>query len=109
MSRAKGDIAESKAVDFLDQNGFTIVERNFYAKFGEIDIIAQKDSILHFIEVKSGLDYEQAIRNITPKKLSRIIRTADLYMKKRAYSLEYEIDAIVVTPYEIEYIENITL
>ncbi len=57
MSRAKGNLAEDKACKFLDENGFMIVERNFYSRFGEIDIIASKDEVLHFVEVKSGLDF----------------------------------------------------
>ncbi len=78
MSRAKGNLAEDTACGFLYDNGFTIIERNFYSRFGEIDIIATKDEVLHFIEVKSGLDYESAIQNITPKKLSRLIKTGNV-------------------------------
>ena len=89
MSRAKGNLAEDKACVFLDENGFMIVERNFYSRFGEIDIIASKDEVLHFVEVKSGLDFESAIQNITPRKLSRLIRTGDVYMKKKPLFLQY--------------------
>ncbi|WP_415397383.1 YraN family protein [Sulfurimonas sp. CS5] len=109
MSRAKGNLAEDKACRFLDEKGFIIVERNFYSRFGEIDIIATKDEVLHFVEVKSGLDYELAIQNITPTKISRLIKTAHVYMKKNGYENDFELDAIVVTPKKIEFIENITL
>lgn len=85
MSRAKGNLAEDKACGFLYENGFSVIERNFYSRFGEIDIIALKDEVLHFIEVKSGLDYESAIQNITPKKLSRLIKTGDVYLKKNSF------------------------
>ena len=54
MSRQKGNLAEDTACGFLYDNGFTIIERNFYSRFGEIDIIATKDEVFHFIEVKSG-------------------------------------------------------
>ena len=40
MSRKKGDIAEDKACEFLLDKGFEINERNFYSRFGEVDIIA---------------------------------------------------------------------
>ena len=109
MSRAKGNLAEDKACRFLDENGFMIVERNFYSRFGEIDIIALKDEVLHFVEVKSGLDFESAIQNITPKKLSRLIRTGDVYMKKNKLDASYMYDAIIVTPKKVELVENITL
>ena len=109
MSRAKGNLAEDKACKFLFDNGYTILERNFYSRFGELDIIASKDDVLHFIEVKSGEDYELAIQNITPTKLSRLIKTAHVYMKKNALDIDFMLDALIVTPQNIEMVENITL
>ena len=109
MSRAKGNIAEDKAVEFLYDNGYILVERNFYSRFGEIDIITSKDEVLHFVEVKSGEDYEAAIQNITPTKISRLIKTAHVYMKKNGYESDFQLDALVVTPVDIELVENITL
>lgn len=109
VSRAKGNLAEQKASEFLQERGFSIVERNFYSRFGEIDIIALKDDVLHFVEVKSGLDYESAISNITKVKLSRLIKTGNVYIKKYSCHNDYVHDAIIVTPKSIEMIENITL
>jgi len=109
MSRSKGNIAEDKACNFLYDNGFNIVERNFYSRFGEIDIIASKDEALHFIEVKSGLDYESAVQNITPSKLNKFIKTVHVYLKKNALDVAFMIDAVLVTPKEIHLLENITL
>ncbi len=109
MSRAKGNLAEERAVKFLCENNFVIVERNFYSRFGEIDIIVTKDKVLHFIEVKSGADYELAIQNITPKKLSRVIKTGNVYMKKNRLDTDFVYDAIIVTPQTVEIVENITL
>jgi len=109
MSRQKGDFAETKACEFLYDDGFTILERNFYSRFGEIDIIATKDEVLHFIEVKSGDDYEKAIQNITKSKISKLIKTGDIYMKKNGFDCNYEYDAIIVTSEKIWHIENITI
>ncbi len=109
MSRAKGNLAEEKACDFLYEKGFEIVERNFYSRFGEIDIIATKDEVFHFVEVKSGENYELAIQNLTPRKISRFIKTCDVYIKKNAYEGDYVIDAIIVTHQSVELVENITL
>ena len=109
MSRKKGNIAEDRASDFLFDNGFTIVERNFYSRFGEIDIIASKENVLHFIEVKSGIDYESAVQNITPTKLSRFTKTCYVYLKKNALDVDFMIDAVIVTPDQISLIDNITL
>lgn len=109
MSRAKGNIAEERATVFLYDDGYTVLERNFYSRFGEIDIIAVKEDVLHFVEVKSAEDYELAIQNITPRKLSRVIKTAEIYMSKNSFDGTYSFDAIVVTPDSVEMLENITL
>lgn len=109
MSRAKGNLAEDKACEYLLQNGFYILERNFYSRFGEIDIIALKDDVIHFIEVKSGDDYEKAIQNITRSKLSKIIKTSEVYIKKNKITLDYQYDAIIIVLNEIYYLENITI
>ena len=109
MSRAKGNAAEDIACRFLLDNGFRVVERNFYSRFGEIDIIALKDDVLHFVEVKSGLDYESAVLNITKSKLSKIIKTAHAYMKKSSLDVDFVFDALIVAGQKTEFIENITL
>ncbi len=108
MSRKKGDLAEDIACEFLIKNGFRIVDRNFYSKFGEIDIIAIKNSILHFVEVKSGKNFEP-IYAITPKKLQRILKSVDYFLLKRDLDLEIQIDAIIIKNDSIEFLENITL
>ena len=105
MSRAKGNIGEEKAISFLEERGFCIIDRNYYSRFGEIDIIATKEDVLHFIEVKSG-EYDP-IYQITPSKISKILKTADIYMQKKRLDQDYCLDAIIVTE-EIELIENIT-
>jgi len=109
MSRAKGNIAEDKAASFLTQNGYQIIQRNFYSRFGEIDIIATKDDVLHFVEVKSGEDYELAVQNITPRKVSRTVKTLQVYMKKNALHGDFMIDAVIVTATDTEILQNITI
>ena len=109
MSREKGNRAEDIASSYIQELGYLIVTRNFYSRFGELDIIAIKENVLHFVEVKSGEDYEKAIQNITPTKLSRLIKTAQVYMKKNAFEGDYAFDALIVTPQGVEMVENITL
>jgi len=109
MSKAKGNLAEDKACKFLDEKGYMMVDRNFYSRFGEIDVIVTKDNVLHFVEVKSGIDYESAIQNITKSKLSKLIKTAHIYMKKNGLDIDFVFDAIIVTPKDICYVENIMI
>jgi len=107
--KSKGDIAEKKASTYLVSKGFKIIEQNFYAKkLGEIDIIASKDNILHFIEVKSALEYEIAINNLTSSKLSKLKRSVDYYLQTKKIEPDFCIDAIIVVEDEIDFLENIT-
>ena len=110
MSRSKGNIAEELACEYLNSQGFQIIEQNFYAKkLGEIDIIATKDEVYHFCEVKSGTDYESAVNNLTPSKLSKIKRSINYYLQIKKLNVSYCIDAIIVIDNEIEFLENITV
>jgi putative endonuclease len=105
----KGKQFEQKAVDFLKFNGFTIIETNYYAKkIGEIDIIAQKEDIYHFVEVKSGESFE-AIYNITHSKLNKLIRSINYYLQVKKLDVSFCIDAIIFDKNELEFLENITL
>lgn len=76
-----GKVSETFAVSLLQSKGYKIKERNFHSKFGEIDIIAEIDKTLVFVEVKArwsnkfGLPEEA----VTPQKIWKIKKTADYY------------------------------
>lgn len=108
-TKAKGNIAEDKGCEYLRSRGFRIIDRNVYNRFGEIDIVALKDHVLHFVEVKSALTYEQAVNNMTASKLQKLNRTIQTYLQKTKYSYDYCIDALIVVDESIEWIDNITL
>ena len=112
-----GEIGENIAVKFLVKHGFIIKERNYTKKWGEIDIIAEKDDKLYFIEVKSvsritletspqpepvGLggsddDYRPE-DNMHPWKLKRMARTIQTYMlsDRIPEDIEWQVDLLVV-------------
>lgn len=100
--------AENRACDFLLQNGFEILDRNFFARVGEIDIIAQRGKVVHFIEVKSGESFEP-IYSITPRKLKKLIATIDYYISIKNLTQSYCLDALIVRGYQCDLLENITL
>jgi len=108
VSRAVGNRAESLACNWLIEQGCHILERNVYSKFGEIDIIAQRKGVLHFIEVKSGTTFEP-IYNITPAKIAKLLRSIDAYLKKYKTDMPYQLDALIVKEDKCEWIENITV
>ena len=105
-----GDASEDLAMLYLHQEGFSIIERNYFArKLGEIDIIAQRDGVLHFIEVKSAKADFDPVYNITPTKLHKIIRSAQYYLKVKNLDLPFCIDALIIRSGTVEFIENVTL
>lgn len=108
MSKFAGNIAEDKAAEHLKRNGFKIIKRNFYSKFGEIDIIARKDGELHFVEVKSGKNFDP-IYNITPSKLNKITKTINYYILKEDTDEPFCVDAIIIKDNGVEFVENVTL
>ena len=80
--RAQGGAAEERACRHLDRSGFTIVERNFRTRGGEIDIVARKGDVLVFVEVRSRevTDFGTPEESITPDKRRRIVATARHYL-----------------------------
>ncbi|MDQ1299144.1 MAG: putative endonuclease [Campylobacterota bacterium] len=108
-TKAKGDLAEERACEYLVSLGCRIIDRNVYNRFGEIDVIAFKSNVLHFVEVKSGTTYESAVNNITRPKLQKLTRTIQTYLQQKKFNGDYCIDALIVSDKGIEWIENITL
>ena len=106
-----GDKSETLATQFLEQEGFVILERNYFArKLGEIDIIAQREEVLHFVEVKSGQrDSFDPIYNFTVSKLRKVINSAHYYLKVKGLDIPFSIDALIIRGDEVEFIENVTL
>lgn len=80
-----GDIGENYAADLLTNAGFSIIERNYRTKAGEIDIIAIKDGVLHFVEVKTrnGFQYGYPSEAVTEAKRAHIRKAAELYLQSR--------------------------
>lgn len=109
MSRSKGTAAEEIACSYLRDNGFDIIDRNVHSRFGEIDIIALQEGVLHFVEVKSAERYDAAVQNLTPTKIERILKTIQSYMQQHQLDLDYSVDAIIVAAEKPYFIGNITL
>jgi putative endonuclease len=109
-TRSIGNFSEDSATRYLEEHEFRIIERNYYAKkLGEIDIIAHKEGVLHFIEVKSGDTEYDPVYNVTPSKIKKIINSAHYFMKERNLNMPFCIDALIIRKGEVELIENITL
>jgi putative endonuclease len=82
-----GRVGENLALDYLRSHSFLIVENNFRSKFGEIDIIAEKEHCLYFIEVKtrSNVDHGQPYEAVNKRKIYHIKKVAQYYLLKNSY------------------------
>ena len=96
-----GEIGENVAEKFLMKHGFSILDRNYTKKWGEIDIIAEKNNKIYFIEVKSVThetsDENRPEDNMHPWKLKRMARTIQTYLLyKNVDEKEWQVDLLVV-------------
>jgi putative endonuclease len=129
--RKLGDIGENIACEFLRRRGFEIVERNYLRKWGEIDIVAKKSGLMHFVEVKSvthacpltpersdggrGTSNYRPEDNMHPWKLKRLARAMQTYLLEKKLDCDWQLDLITVKINEktrkarVEIVENIII
>ncbi len=112
-NKLKGKLGEKLAKDFLLNKGFEILETNFhYSRYGELDIIAYKDNIIYFVEVKYrttnlfGMPFEA----ITKSKLEKIKACAQYYLSITKKKFKgHRISGISIYNSNIDFIENILI
>jgi putative endonuclease len=126
-TKETGNIGEDIAAAFLQKSGFSILERNYTKKWGEIDIVAQKEHCVHFVEVKTVSyqtkeDLERAVSHGTWRpeeqvhqfKMYQIAKALETWISEHNYDGDWVIDVIGVriVPREtyatVNFIENIT-
>ena len=124
--RLIGDIGEDYAVKHLTSRGFTILERNYLRKWGEIDIIALKKGIIYFVEVKTrvmtfyinGAGEYRPEDNLHQRKILRLKRAIQTYLLETHHSIEdeWEFSAITVILkrkthelYKLDHLENLII
>lgn len=105
-----GHNAEKVAADFLKEQGFKILDLNWKTKYCEIDIVAEKNKCIHFVEVKyrksdsfgTGLEY------ITPKKLKQMQFAAEMWVLDHKWRGDYQLSAVDVSGDNFSSIELIS-
>ncbi len=77
-----GKEGEELAAEWLQQQGFTILHRNWKHSYFELDVIAFKEAVLHFIEVKTRTTdtYGHPEEGVTAKKLERLMHAGEEYL-----------------------------
>ncbi|HSD98406.1 MAG TPA: YraN family protein [Patescibacteria group bacterium] len=112
-----GKRGEDIAAHFIHSKGYSVVEMNFRKNYTEIDIIATKDNVLVFFEVKTRIsgEYGTPFEAITKAKIQNLVKTASLYQSTHPkLPQQMRIDAIGVvldkdkSVVDIEHVENIS-
>ena len=115
-----GKIGEDIACEYIKKHGYLLIERNYNKKWGEIDIIAHKDKMVHFIEVKSVIGDNKGYRpeeNVHEMKIKRLKRTIQTYLLERKYSIDAEFQFHIIAVYmnmktrraRVNYMKNVIL
>lgn len=112
-----GRLGEKIASDYLRKKGYQILEFNFQARYGEIDIVTSEGDTLVFVEVKTRIGdyYGEPADAILPKKMHEVIKTAEFYLLKNKIDPDWRIDVVAISlntdesVSELEHFENVTL
>lgn len=107
-----GKKGEEIAVEYLQKKGYEILETNWVFQKAEIDIIAQKDTILAIVEVKTRASGDFGLPQdfVKGKKIQNLVKAVDQYMNENDLDLEvrFDIIGIVLNNQEttIEHLED---
>lgn len=107
----RGKLAELKAVMYLEEHRYKLVDFNYVCRFGEIDIIAKNRKYLAFIEVKMRDEASTVLPReyVDEYKQKRIIASAESYLKQHPTKLQPRFDVIEVicSDYEVKSIKHL--
>jgi len=100
MSTKKGQVAETQATYYLQRKGYTILDRNARGGSGELDIVAQKNDILTFVEVKAHQQRDSSLEAMHTHKCERLRSAALAWLSKHKQyaTLQCRFDLIILTP-----------
>lgn len=107
-----GKKGEQLAVAYLRKKGYTIRDVNWRFQKAEVDIIAQKDTILAVIEVKtrSNIDFGNPQDFVNPKKIKLLVSAINEYVITRNLDVEVRFDIIAIvknnTNFDIKHLED---
>ncbi|NNC49569.1 MAG: endonuclease [Flaviramulus sp.] len=107
-----GKKGEQLAVDFLLENKYEIIERNYRFDRAEVDVIAKLNNVLAIIEVKtrSSTDFGNPQDFVKPKQIKRLVKAVDEYVTVNSMDVEVRFDIIAIVKegkyFKIEHLEN---
>ena len=93
-----GNFAEDMAAAVLSESGYKIIARNFFIGHSDIDIIAEIDNVIAFIEVRSRTSDENGTpeESLTQKKIMQMKKTAGLYLEKYKITKAARLEAVCI-------------
>jgi putative endonuclease len=93
-----GKLGEELAVEYLQKNGYDILQTNYVFQKAEIDIIAQKGNILAIVEVKtrSSLDFGLPQDFVKPKKIQLLVKAVNEYVIANDLDVEVRFDIVAI-------------
>ncbi len=105
----RGQEAELRALDYLQQQGMQLVERNFTSRYGEIDLIMREQHTVVFVEVRqrSSAQFGGAAASVTAAKQGRLWRTAEVFLRRYTTLPSCRFDLIAIQGAELNWIRNI--
>lgn len=115
INQKRGRIGENLACKYLEKNGYTLIERNFYCRQGEIDIVAcdniKKELVFFEVKTRSGLKYGKACESVNKMKQKHILSVIKYYIyKNHIKGVPIRIDVIEVylsnSNYKINHIKQ---
>lgn len=103
-----GRTGEQKAAQFLKKKRYTIRETNYRSRFGEIDIIAEKEGVVVFVEVKTRKTgtFGAGLESVTRSKQQKLLKTAQFYTVEQNLQCVCRFDVISIDGSTITHIEN---
>ena len=92
-----GAWGEGVAAEYLEEHGYEVIDRNIRTPYGEIDILAEKDGFISFVEVKTRTtsSYGPPEISVTPRKQEHMIAAAEHYAQQNEID-HWQIDVIAV-------------
>jgi putative endonuclease len=111
-----GSNGEALAADYFSQNEYQILHKNWRHSHWEVDIIAAKANVLHFIEVKTRKTKKYGLpeESVTKKKIQNLINAAEEYLYQNPAWKRIQFDILAITiikdkPTEFFLIEDVYL
>jgi len=108
-TRHKGRSYEQQAESYLISKGYTILERNWQASHKEIDLIAQKDDTITFVEVKGARSskFGHPAEKVDRRKQMNLVAAAERYISENdLHGYDFQIDLITIFEGRLEHYPN---